>query len=418
MEYLPTDLPKYVKTADRSSFNNAVVEEGRVLLFSEDGKTLTAKNSDGSFTTLGGQNVQAGYVKRTNNNLYFYGASDSPQLQPTASRVVSSLYTVDTPYGPPEYPSSSGSNVIAGYIKKDNNLTRFFPVGSAQGVEVSSLRISDTGQASPDYKGGGSSSFYKCTSVTDLTLTSPASWSGYKATFSNGKYTFSETQTTGLSYTAMKPVIGGIYTEDALVKIQDLYTGMPTQGLLLYVPLRQNTASANTGQSLTPSDPSKLSYATYRGIECAKFNSTYITAATGSIPIAPMTVSIWAAPLVAQKALWCSGSSGDPMMYYSSGNDFRLYSPDTAIGHGAIGDWHHCVWSIPSSGNSTYYFDGVATGSVKTYESGTMNNIRIGYRNSDQPSWNGYLAGFRIYNRVLSAAEVAALYAEYIPTTE
>ena len=106
------------------------------------------------------------------------------------------------------------------------------------------------------------------------------------------------------------------------------------------------------------------------------------------------------------------------MMYYSSNNAFRLYSPDTAIGNGAIGDWHHCVWSISSNRNSTYYFDGVATGSVNTSTSSTMNNVRIGYRNSDQPAWNGYLAGFRIYNRALSAAEVAALYTEYTPTTE
>lgn len=367
MEYLPTDLPKYVKTADRSQFGDAVVQDGHILLFSQDGKTLTAKNSDGSFTSLGGQSVQAGYVKRTSDRLYFYEASADPQLQPTDSSIVSNLYTVDTPYGPPQYGAVNG----------------------------------------------GAMAIYKCASID----TAAKTWTGYRANRVGGKYIFSETQTTGLSYTSMKPVVGGVYTQDALVKIQDLYTGMPTQGLLLYVPLRQNTAQANTGQSLTPSDPSKMSYTTYKGIECAKFNSTYITAATGSIPIVPMTVSIWAAPLVAQKALWCSGSSGDPMMYYSSGNEFRLYSPDTAVGTSAIGDWHHCVWSIPSSGNSTYYFDGVATGSVKTYKSGTMNNIRIGYRNSDQPAWNGYLAGFRIYNRVLSASEVAALYAEFTPVT-
>ena len=257
------------------------------------------------------------------------------------------------------------------------------------------------------------SAFYKCSAVSGT----PATWSGYKATQGDGgKYSFAETVTTGLSYSKVKPVVGGIYTEDALVKILDMYTGIPVDGLVLYAPLDADNSIANTGQVLTKDKPSQVSYTTYKGIACVKLNNTCITAETGAVSVYPMTVSIWAAPIVSGKALWCSGSSGDPMMYYSSDDDFRLYSPDTKIGTGAIGDWHHCVWSISSKGNSTYYFDGVAAGTVKTNSSSTMNNIIIGYRNQFQPEWNGYLAGFRIYNRVLSASEVAALYGEYLPT--
>ena len=52
-EYLLTDLPRYVKTTPREDFSNSVVKEGAVLLFSEDGQTLVAKNPDGSFTEIG-----------------------------------------------------------------------------------------------------------------------------------------------------------------------------------------------------------------------------------------------------------------------------------------------------------------------------------------------------------------------------
>ena len=80
MEYLPTDLPKYVKTTNKSQLNNSIVKEGHVLLFSQDGNTLTVKNPDGTFTDVGGESVQAGYIKRTSGTLYFYSASADPQL--------------------------------------------------------------------------------------------------------------------------------------------------------------------------------------------------------------------------------------------------------------------------------------------------------------------------------------------------
>lgn len=54
MEYIFTNLPQYVQITARSLFSNSVVKAGHVLLFSEDGETLTAKLSDGSFITIGG----------------------------------------------------------------------------------------------------------------------------------------------------------------------------------------------------------------------------------------------------------------------------------------------------------------------------------------------------------------------------
>lgn len=54
IEYLPTDLPRFVKTTSRTALSNSVVKAGHVLLFSEDGETMTAKLPDGSFVTIGG----------------------------------------------------------------------------------------------------------------------------------------------------------------------------------------------------------------------------------------------------------------------------------------------------------------------------------------------------------------------------
>lgn len=54
MEYLPTDLPQYVTVTSRTALGNSVVAAGHVLLFSEDGESLTAKLPDGSFVNVGG----------------------------------------------------------------------------------------------------------------------------------------------------------------------------------------------------------------------------------------------------------------------------------------------------------------------------------------------------------------------------
>ena len=53
-EYIFTNLPQYIRITPRSDFSSSVVSSGAVLLFTEDGLTLTAKQSDGTFITIGG----------------------------------------------------------------------------------------------------------------------------------------------------------------------------------------------------------------------------------------------------------------------------------------------------------------------------------------------------------------------------
>lgn len=55
-------------------------------------------------------------------------------------------------------------------------------------------------------------------------------WSGYKAVFDStaGTWSFEDTVTEGLAYTSVTPVVGGIYSADALVIVSLLYTGTPT----------------------------------------------------------------------------------------------------------------------------------------------------------------------------------------------
>lgn len=74
--------------------------------------------------------------------------------------------------------------------------------------------------------GGTSAEYYKCASVD----TEAKTWSGYKAVFDStaGTWSFESGVTAGLAYTNVTPIVGGIYSADALVIVSLLYTGTPT----------------------------------------------------------------------------------------------------------------------------------------------------------------------------------------------
>lgn len=60
--------------------------------------------------------------------------------------------------------------------------------------------------------------------------TGSKTWSGYKAVFDStaGTWSFESGVTAGLAYTNVTPIVGGIYSADALVIVSLLYTGTPT----------------------------------------------------------------------------------------------------------------------------------------------------------------------------------------------
>lgn len=71
--------------------------------------------------------------------------------------------------------------------------------------------------------GGSSAEYYKCASVD----TEAKTWSGCKAVFDStaGTWSFESDVTAGLAYTSVTPVVGVIYTIDALVTVASVYTG-------------------------------------------------------------------------------------------------------------------------------------------------------------------------------------------------
>lgn len=81
------------------------------------------------------------------------------------------------------------------------------------------------------------------------------------------------------------------------------------------------------------------------------------------------------------------------------------------------GSWHHVGYTFDSAGNLQYYFDGVTDGSAiatGSQFSNSPNNELIFGADDGSTSYNfpygGTLDEVRVYNRVLSSSEVAAIY--------
>ena len=113
--------------------------------------------------------------------------------------------------------------------------------------------------------------YYKCASVD----TSAKTWSGYKAVFDStaGTWSFEDTVTEGLTYTSVTPVVGGIYSPDALVTVSMLYDGTVTlPGCVFYAELKDNTSELKSGQTLTI--PSSATFQTIGGVQCVQLNGT------------------------------------------------------------------------------------------------------------------------------------------------
>ena len=70
--------------------------------------------------------------------------------------------------------------------------------------------------------GGTSAEYYKCASMD----TEAKTWSGCKAVFDStaGTWSFESDVTAGLAYTSVTPVVGVIYTIDALVTVAICFT--------------------------------------------------------------------------------------------------------------------------------------------------------------------------------------------------
>ena len=216
-----------------------------------------------------------------------------------------------------------------------------------------------------------------------------------------------------------------------------------TNGLIYYAPL-SNSLLDNVSFSTLTSNGS-ISYYTsglYSAlnlVNTAGATSGTINLVRENITLYPtytsFTVSCWFnAQSLPQSGLnnstvFSFGTSIQTLLMASIQNNTNTFtmsgygSGNVAFSYGSLAvttnTWYHVVATFSSSGTCTLYANGVSNGTSTGVGilNNSLNMFSLGsICHANFAAFNGYLADFRVYNRILSSSEVSQLYTLYNPT--
>lgn len=143
---------------------------------------------------------------------------------------VKNQYTVELDVPDLSFITAQAEHIAPGYIGADKDGRQvegsmplatyvMVPGDQTDGIKISKGYLAE--ELEFEWTVGSSMEFYKCASVD----TSAKTWTGYKAVLTDGVYSFEETLTTGLSYSAVEPEVGKVYSADALIEVKKLFDG-------------------------------------------------------------------------------------------------------------------------------------------------------------------------------------------------
>ena len=208
---------------------------------------------------------------------------------------------------------------------------------------------------------------------------------------------------------------------------------MPTDGLVFYMPMKDtitkaivNGAEVKSAEYFT--NANDVSFTTDSNIPCTYFNgNTWLC----NLPVvaSEYTMTLWFKPQV--KTLTDGTTTSHYAVYYPTTGTVAVTSDgSTNISWGgssrtaSADTWHFlaCKYSLEGS----YVRVDDVTGSKGSSQAPLNNDLSIaggGYVNimygqlqTNGNEFKGYMAGLRIFNRVLSDAEIEALRHEFTPT--
>lgn len=203
-----------------------------------------------------------------------------------------------------------------------------------------------------------------------------------------------------------------------------IYSEIPTEGLVLYIPLKENKTIAETGQNITTTG--NISYREESGISCCYFDgSSYLQIENKNIPTGSsnFTISFWKKNITnsSEECDFIIGTSGINTCFGSWING-RFCQTCTAHGGSTLDNF-----SVPlefgkfinviltrNNNNFSVYINGQFKQSV-TY-TGSISSIPtfyIGRYITDMMYFKGYQSSYRIYNRVLTEKEIILLSKEF-----
>ena len=272
----------------------------------------------------------------------------------------------------------------------------------------------------------------------DLVLTpydTAKTWSGYKAVFdsSTGTWSFESDVTAGLTYTSVTPVVGGIYSADALVNVAFLYDDMRNICTAYYkldgnyrdsvnmydgIPNKTTFVDGKIGRSahtngysqyislsneVSVKGKTQVSYSGWCFIESNPNTDFYIIteiANSSGYTRASFGVNAALLPFAGVRTV-ATGDTGS----------FQKVTGTSTI---STGTWYFlCAIFDLSNGNITLYVNGVSVGSLNVTASSFVNSNpqRIRMCEFDESgSGNIRVDEVGIWSKALSAAEVSELY--------
>lgn len=203
---------------------------------------------------------------------------------------------------------------------------------------------------------------------------------------------------------------------------------MPS-GLVGYWAMNNNWTDAANANNGTAAGNAAFSTSAKVGSHAGSFDgddTTLVTGADTALPsaAAARSIALWAKPasLKDYQAFFFYGSTGDVGQAFlistkNSADNNKLvvgrYGGNSGISTGTItaAAWNHIVVTMDADGNVAFYINGAAAGTTTlTGHSTVLGSYKIGDGWNASDNLNGLIDEVRVYDKVLSPAEVAAIY--------
>lgn len=234
-----------------------------------------------------------------------------------------------------------------------------------------------------------------------------------------------DTLKTGNVPTVLKPRVGEIYSADTTIRVQKMYDGaaypITSDGLVFYAPLEYDSIDAISN---TEGEENNVSYTEYLGKKCAYFNGSFCSWGTDNIsmPNGSSAFSFF--------VMFAPASSGSDWIFVmgasknedrSVGASIQLLNNNIASNvngsdfstdvEATVNKWHTATL-VGINGAIKLYLDGQQIQIFSKNFSNTFDLIYMGedLGQSSRHSINAYMAHAAIYNRELSADEVAEIH--------
>lgn len=239
----------------------------------------------------------------------------------------------------------------------------------------------------------------------------PKTWDGYKAVLRNGVYSFEDTLTEGLTYSAVKPQEFGVYNSDASIKADWLIKDYPTDNLVFFAPLTERLDKADVGGAMVVK-PGTVEIENGMAKFLSKDN---YNALTSELRL-PFPVSNYEITIHFQFISTDVQSSGTGEPFKFGGSSYLAHVTDNGLKFFNSNDYFvsisenalYTVTLVRKGDKWNVFMDGeLKFATTKSDGFGDKTWVNIGHY------FVGYIKNVLVYNRALSESEIGQLYAKF-----